>query len=275
MLGAVKPLLRPGTRVVEFAAGAGHLGLLLAHLFPDAQVVVVDRKERSLEMAQRRITSLGLSNARTMMLDIMDFTEPFDVGVALHACGLATDVIQMKCLQSHAAYVIAPCCYGKLQHVAAVLPLQFPRSQRAKAAQLHPSQHALVAAAADYSPPALGPQEMAPETSDQEEAPGPGSGTPDTGAAAWDFDCAAFAVAEQCMGIVNRDRNIAAEEAAGFVTYIWRMHPPHCTPRNQIIGGGLRPELAPSLDNVCGGGMEIPQCCVPELENPVGAFQSD
>lgn len=30
---------------VEFAAGAGHLGLLLAHLFPRVDVVVVDRKQ--------------------------------------------------------------------------------------------------------------------------------------------------------------------------------------------------------------------------------------
>lgn len=34
------------------------------------------------------------------------------------------DIIQQKCLQRCAAYVIAPCCYGKLQHVDPALPLE-------------------------------------------------------------------------------------------------------------------------------------------------------
>ena len=39
----------------------------------------------------------------------------FDIGVALHACGAASDLSQELCLTHRAAYVMAPCCIGKIR----------------------------------------------------------------------------------------------------------------------------------------------------------------
>jgi hypothetical protein len=40
---------------------------------------------------------------------------PFDVGVALHACGNATDHAIARCVATSAAFVVSPCCIGKLK----------------------------------------------------------------------------------------------------------------------------------------------------------------
>ena len=48
---------------------------------------------------------------------IEDFHEPFDVGIALHACGGASDVAMEKCVRARAAYVIAPCCVVRIRGV--------------------------------------------------------------------------------------------------------------------------------------------------------------
>lgn len=37
------------------------------------------------------------------------------VGVTLHACGVATDLVIKSCVENRSKFVIAPCCYGKLQ----------------------------------------------------------------------------------------------------------------------------------------------------------------
>lgn len=36
--------------------------------------------------------------------------------VALHACGVATDMVVEHCIQAGAAFVISPCCYGFIQN---------------------------------------------------------------------------------------------------------------------------------------------------------------
>ena len=54
------------------------------------------------------------------------FTGSFDIGVSVHACGVATDLVLKMCLDNRADFVSCPCCYGKVQenHV-----LSYPRSQ--------------------------------------------------------------------------------------------------------------------------------------------------
>lgn len=46
---------------------------------------------------------------------IEDYLEPFHACVALHACGNATDLALFQALKCRAAYVVSPCCVGKLQ----------------------------------------------------------------------------------------------------------------------------------------------------------------
>ncbi len=47
-------------RVVDFCSGGGHLGILLAHLLPEAQVLLVENNENSLRRAADRITEMGI-----------------------------------------------------------------------------------------------------------------------------------------------------------------------------------------------------------------------
>lgn len=112
----VAPFLRrkPDAVVVDFGCGGGHQSLPLAHHFPDARFVLVDAKRRSLDVARRRADAAGLANVRVVEGRIEDFDEPFDVGIALHACGAASDFAMEKCVAARAAYVVAPCCVGKI-----------------------------------------------------------------------------------------------------------------------------------------------------------------
>lgn len=44
--------------------------------------------------------------------------------VALHACGVATDMVTEHCIQAGAAFVISPCCYGFIQNA---IKFTFPK----------------------------------------------------------------------------------------------------------------------------------------------------
>ena len=117
---AVAPLLlcaikeqRP-LKLVDFCGGGGHVGLLLAFLFPDVEVICVDKNVRGLELGVQRAKDLSLSNYRTVEGEVMEFDEAFDVGVSLHACGAATDMVISKCLTHSVPLVVSSCCVGKI-----------------------------------------------------------------------------------------------------------------------------------------------------------------
>lgn len=102
-------------RIVDFAGGSGHLALPLALLLPRCEVVIVDLKERSLEVARERAEACGhVPNLVMYHGSISRYDEPFDIGLALHACGEATDLVLHACGRAKAAFVAAPCCVGKL-----------------------------------------------------------------------------------------------------------------------------------------------------------------
>lgn len=48
--------------LVDFCSGGGHLGILLAYMFPDCLVKLVENKEESLHVAIQRINKLNLKN---------------------------------------------------------------------------------------------------------------------------------------------------------------------------------------------------------------------
>lgn len=83
-------------RIVEFCAGSGFVLLPLVALFPEHEFVLIDMKEPSLDIARQRIALCGdtrlQDNVRIISGLIQDFQEDFDVGIALHACGSASDI---------------------------------------------------------------------------------------------------------------------------------------------------------------------------------------
>ena len=46
---------------------------------------------------------------------IEQYKEPYDVALGLHACGNATDFVLLSAEKHRAAYVVCPCCVGKLK----------------------------------------------------------------------------------------------------------------------------------------------------------------
>jgi len=154
-------------KIVDFGGGSGHLALPLALLLPQCEVVIVDLKASSLELAHRRaklvhselkqnkigkginhseyndkmvkdlhigrrgrklldvaadkadyrnihVVCEGVPNLKTFHGDIRSYTDSFDLGLALHACGEATDLAMDQCVKGGAAFLAAPCCVGKL-----------------------------------------------------------------------------------------------------------------------------------------------------------------
>jgi len=102
--------------LVDFCGGAGHVGLLVAWLFPKWKVLCVDVNKRSLEMGENRAKELKLTNYEIRHVDVRAFKEPFGIGVALHACGYASDLVIDTCLKARADMVISPCCVGGIQN---------------------------------------------------------------------------------------------------------------------------------------------------------------
>ena len=124
--------------IVEFCAGSGFVGLPLAHMAhhflqqgerdppmsadggkqerkrKTCRVTLVDWKGPSIDIAHQRVEASGLQNVRVMEMDQTDFREPFHLGLSLHACGGATDIGLRKSVQCGAAFVVCPCCLGKI-----------------------------------------------------------------------------------------------------------------------------------------------------------------
>ena len=60
-------LLPPQARVLDFGCGYGALGLALATLWPDADVVLLDKDVLAVETTQRNIQANALGNARALL----------------------------------------------------------------------------------------------------------------------------------------------------------------------------------------------------------------
>uniref|UniRef100_A0A6T6WKG0 R3H domain-containing protein n=1 Tax=Amorphochlora amoebiformis TaxID=1561963 RepID=A0A6T6WKG0_9EUKA len=98
--------------VVDFCGGTGHLGLAVAWLFPHWRVICVDLNEKSLILGKKRAQEVSMLNYDTKNEDVRNFKGEFNIGVALHACGAASDHVIKTCLNHDADMVIIPCCVG-------------------------------------------------------------------------------------------------------------------------------------------------------------------
>lgn len=100
---------------MDFGCGTGNLLLALAFLFPEHDFIGVDLNETSIRMLDERIESAKLTNVRSKLSLIETFDEDFDVALALHVCGKATDVVLQTCVEKQKDFACVPCCVGKVQ----------------------------------------------------------------------------------------------------------------------------------------------------------------
>mmetsp|Transcript_711 Transcript_711/g.1394 ORF Transcript_711/g.1394 Transcript_711/m.1394 type:complete len:259 (+) Transcript_711:764-1540(+) len=192
----------------------------------------------SLEIARARVADAALENVEIQHGRLEDFdaqATPFDLGIALHACGAASDLTLDLCIAARAAYIMAPCCVGKIRATrkAGVTRRQrfapcgmaapknarslkeeqpsdaglvrYPRSERIGAV-LNVDEWATVARAADFS----------------------------------ERDDMKFTLQMRkrriCKAFVEHDRNLLAQEA-GYRTHTSVFRPRTCTPKNDVISG--------------------------------------
>ncbi|XP_027693289.1 glutathione S-transferase C-terminal domain-containing protein isoform X2 [Vombatus ursinus] len=200
LVSVVTNMAKPGDIVVDFCSGGGHVGIVLAHVLPSCQVVLIENKELSLVRAKKRSDDLGLSNIWFIQANLDYFTGKFNIGVALHACGVATDMVIEHCTKTQAAFVTCPCCYGFIQNT---LKFTFPRSEPFKEV-LSYKEHMILCRFADQTAVQL-PQERR-------------------------------LIGKQCMCLVDLDRAWAAEEH-GYSVQVISMEPESCSPKNNMIIG--------------------------------------
>jgi len=116
----------PHTRIVDFGCGSGNSSLALAALFPFCHFTLLDVKPTAIALAEQRAREAGLTNVSFFVGDVDAWEAPFDIGLGLHCCGSLTDRVQLQCLARQAAYVLAPCCLGKIANTPAAVI--YPRS---------------------------------------------------------------------------------------------------------------------------------------------------
>uniref|UniRef100_A0A7S3E4V4 Methyltransferase domain-containing protein n=1 Tax=Chloropicon laureae TaxID=464258 RepID=A0A7S3E4V4_9CHLO len=72
-------------------------------------------KPRSVELLLEKAAKAGLANLTASAEMIEDFDQAFEIGLALHACGNATDYAMLQSIKNRAAFAMCPCCVGKLK----------------------------------------------------------------------------------------------------------------------------------------------------------------
>jgi hypothetical protein len=204
MLQIILNLIKDGDTAVEFAAGSGYIGLVLAALRPNINVILMDQNPVSMQYARSRAMKASLNNIKCVVGDIRDFHVEggYQIGFALHACGSASDYALDHCIQNKANYVIAPCCAGFMQNTLNDdKNIIIPTSNVIRNAGVTRDEFISLTAGADHS-----------SHPDQAES------------------------GRTAMAMLDLDRNLRAEEN-GYVTKYYRMVPENCTPKNQILVG--------------------------------------
>lgn len=148
-ISAALKVVREGDTVVDFCAGSGHVGLALAAcLRPSCRVILLDAKEGSLLRAKQKVSELNLNNVWVVQANLGYFSANFNVGMALHACGVASDLVLQKCIEKEASFVLSPCCYGGIQTNDKV---KYPQSQEFRGTGLTERGYIVLGHCADQS----------------------------------------------------------------------------------------------------------------------------
>ncbi|XP_041981887.1 glutathione S-transferase C-terminal domain-containing protein homolog [Aricia agestis] len=183
--------------IVDFCSGSGHLGILIAYLLPKTTVILLENKQQSLLRARERVYKMDLKNVYFFQCNLDFFIGKFDIGIALHACGIASDLVLDKCLKAGAKFVICPCCYGSLH---ATDRLVYPRSLKFK--HLNVDQYLCIGHTADQT---------------HKDHPLTVRGA-------------------RCMAVIDSDRARLAEEF-GYKVTLSRLKPLSCSDKNNLLIG--------------------------------------
>eukprot|EP00577_Skeletonema_sp_RCC1716_P010069 CAMPEP_0113387360 /NCGR_PEP_ID=MMETSP0013_2-20120614/8493_1 /TAXON_ID=2843 ORGANISM="Skeletonema costatum, Strain 1716" /NCGR_SAMPLE_ID=MMETSP0013_2 /ASSEMBLY_ACC=CAM_ASM_000158 /LENGTH=854 /DNA_ID=CAMNT_0000270247 /DNA_START=112 /DNA_END=2676 /DNA_ORIENTATION=+ /assembly_acc=CAM_ASM_000158 len=111
--------------VVDIGGGKGLLSNLLAETFGDDVVVQVIEISRAATVnGMMRAKRRGLENIRFDAMDAtkVDVQSNKDVVVALHACGVLSDVALGHAVSQGAGFVICPCCFRSNPHLRVSIP---------------------------------------------------------------------------------------------------------------------------------------------------------
>ncbi|XP_058048858.1 glutathione S-transferase C-terminal domain-containing protein isoform X2 [Ahaetulla prasina] len=200
LIALVTKLAKPGDVIVDFCSGGGHVGIVLAYILPLCQIILVENKEQSLICAEKRSDELGLHNIWFIQANMDNFKGSFNIGVALHACGVATDMVIEHCIKVGAAFVISPCCYGFVQNTS---KFAFPKSHQFKKV-LSYKEHMILCRFADQTAVQLPPERRQ--------------------------------IGKQCMGLVDLDRAWSVERS-NYSVQVITMEPQSCSPKNNLITG--------------------------------------
>jgi len=172
------------------------------------KVDVTDMRQQSIDLARYRLRLCGSNHFINECVDprvemCEDHPGAFDVGLALHACGVATDLVLDQCLLARAAFVLAPCCVGRLAQASCFSSR--PRSQRVGAV-LSSVEMRSVSSSADCT---VRDKKLLTETDE---------------------------LRRRCKRVVDEDRLSLAREA-GYTVRRFSMVPFGCTPKNDVLVG--------------------------------------
>lgn len=131
------------------------------------------------------------------------FKEKFQIGLSLHACGVATDLVLRKCWQNRASFICSPCCYGKIQDLG-TLPQSRIYQNVLSARDVINISHC-----SDQTHDARNVKHINIEKSQQ---------------------------GYRCMDIIDTDRLLRAKEL-GYTTQLKRLFPENCTLKNRLLVG--------------------------------------
>ncbi|XP_026466318.1 glutathione S-transferase C-terminal domain-containing protein homolog [Ctenocephalides felis] len=192
-------IAKPGDHIIDFCSGSGHLGIIIAFMLPQCHISLLENKEESMNRAKSRVSKLGLNNVSFFQCNLDFFKGEFQIGVSLHACGVATDLVMQHCIEREAKFICCPCCYGSVHQCH---HLEYPRSKVYKEhLKLH--EYLILGHGAD-------------QTHDAENAK--------------------TAQGEICMDFIDKDRILYAQEF-GYNVILQKLDPPTCTPKNNLLIG--------------------------------------
>jgi SAM-dependent methyltransferase len=104
--------------IVDFGSGSGNSCLVFAHLLRDipCRFTLVDIKPKCVSIGKDRTEKAGLEASVAWKCgNVESFYESFDIGLATHLCGGATDVALSKCIDAGASFIATPCCLGSIK----------------------------------------------------------------------------------------------------------------------------------------------------------------